>query len=633
MSDVFVSYKAEDRRRVKPLVEALEADGYSVWWDEQIGGGSAWRQAIETELNSAKCVVVAWSRRSVGQEGTFVQDEATRAQRRRVYVPVLIDKVHLPLGFGETQALPLTGWKGDRSDPRYQAVLAAVRRMTGEGAAGSAPQFVARSPVSRRAVLVGGGVAAAAAAGLGGWMVFKPGSAAAADRIAVLPFANLSGDPAQQYFSDGIAEELRSALGRLAALKVVGRTSSEAVRDEDAQTAARRLDVPHVLTGSVRRSPATIRVSAQLIDGDTGMERWSDSYDRPPGDAIKIQTDIAENVARALSVALGTAAKAALTVGGTNNPKAQNLLLQGAAVKGQETREGLERRIELIDAAIALDPNYAHAYGQKAILVLALFNAFSSDSQELARGRGEALSYASKAVSIAPNLPIAHGALAEIHRSNLDLKAAYAEYQRVFELESGNPDALRSYSRFVSAMGAHSKAIELANEALALDSLNAASYRTRASALFGARRYKDALDGLEEFRRKSPQLSRFAVLRGYGLTMLGRTEEARKAYAEGAEDDLFRLTGEAVLAARTGDPATALKRMGKINQLYGDAASYQYAEIHAQLGNVDQAFEALDRAWEIKDPGLLWAKTDPTLDPLRADRRFAALIDKIGFPS
>ena len=122
MSDVFVSYKAEDRRRVKPLVEALEADGYSVWWDEQIGGGTAWRHSIEVELNAAKCVIVAWSKRSVGPEGTFVQDEATRAQQRHVYVPVLIDKVHLPLGFGETQALPLASWKGSKADPHSLAV-------------------------------------------------------------------------------------------------------------------------------------------------------------------------------------------------------------------------------------------------------------------------------------------------------------------------------------------------------------------------------------------------------------------------------------------------------------------------------------------------------------------------------
>ena len=127
MSDVFVSYKAEDRARVCPLVEALEAEGLSVWWDAHIGGGDEWRDSIQQHLDEAKCVIVVWSKRSIGPEGHFVRDEATRAQRRHAYLPVRIDKVDPPLGFGETQAIPMIGWKGDRSDPRYQAVLAAAR--------------------------------------------------------------------------------------------------------------------------------------------------------------------------------------------------------------------------------------------------------------------------------------------------------------------------------------------------------------------------------------------------------------------------------------------------------------------------------------------------------------------------
>lgn len=126
MADVFVSYKAEDRRRVKPLVDALEADGLTVWWDAQIYGGSPWRETIETELSAAKCVVVAWSRRSVGPEGEFIRDEAMRAKQRYVYVPICIGKVDPPLGFGET-VIALEGWTGNRSDPRYQSVLEAVR--------------------------------------------------------------------------------------------------------------------------------------------------------------------------------------------------------------------------------------------------------------------------------------------------------------------------------------------------------------------------------------------------------------------------------------------------------------------------------------------------------------------------
>src|SRR4030095_7857226 len=121
-TDVFVSYKAEDRSRLVPLVEALEADGFTVWWDVHIGGGTNWHQYIEQHLEVAKCVVVAWSKRSVGHAGQFVRDEARRAQRLGSYVPVCLDDVEPPLGFGEIQALSLKGWKGDRSDPRFRAV-------------------------------------------------------------------------------------------------------------------------------------------------------------------------------------------------------------------------------------------------------------------------------------------------------------------------------------------------------------------------------------------------------------------------------------------------------------------------------------------------------------------------------
>src|SRR5688572_4196817 len=114
MADVFISYKAEDRRRVQPLVAALEADGLSVWWDARIGSGTGWRESIQEHLDQARCVLVIWSKRSVGRQGSFVHDEATRAQRRGIYLPVRIDRVEPPLGFGEIQARSLTGWKGDR---------------------------------------------------------------------------------------------------------------------------------------------------------------------------------------------------------------------------------------------------------------------------------------------------------------------------------------------------------------------------------------------------------------------------------------------------------------------------------------------------------------------------------------
>lgn len=338
--DVFLSYKAEDRARLKPLVEALEADGFTVWWDAQIGGGTNWHEDIEQHLDAAKCVLVAWSKRSVGHDGHFVRDEARRAQRRDVYVPVCLDPVDPPLGFGEIQALSLKGWKGDRDDPRFQAVADAVRsHISGEAGAHPHVDFH-EARVSRRTAVAGGAVVAAAVGGIGAWELLRPSPASAT--IAVLPFENLSGNPAQAYFADGIADEIRSALGRLGGLTVIGSASSQAVRNDDAKTAAKKLEVANILTGNVRQSPSTIRITAELIDGRTGADRWSQDYDRSPGDSIEIQSDIAANVAQALSVALGQAGRAALKIGGTGNAQAQDLLLQATAARDRDDKESAE---------------------------------------------------------------------------------------------------------------------------------------------------------------------------------------------------------------------------------------------------------------------------------------------------
>ena len=631
MSDVFVSYKAEDRKRVRPLVQALEADGYSVWWDEQIGGGAAWRQAIETELNAAKCVIVAWSKRSVGPEGTFVQDEATRAQQRHVYVPVTIDKVHLPLGFGETQALSLTGWKGDRSDPRYQAVLAAVQRIAG-GTSAPAPRRLAGTPVSRRAVVGGGAVAGAAIAGGAAWMLFKPGSDAS-DSIAVLPFANLSGDPAQGYFSDGIAEELRSALARLAGLKVVGRTSSEAVRKDDAETAARKLDVANILTGSVRQSPSTIRVAAQLIDGRNGIERWSQNYDRAPGDAIKIQTDIAENVARALSVTLGSAARRAITVGGTQNPEAQKLLFQALEAASPGQKQDLQQGMSLADAAIKLDPKYAEAYAHKAIFINWYASTYAKDVPELIQMRTDAMEIAKVALRLAPNLATGHRALAEIYRVRLDLGPALREFRRALELAPGDPGTLSDFSFMMGALGKGAEAIRLADQVIELDPLNINSYVTRYMALVASRRYDEAVSFSQDLERTRPHLFNWPEGVAWLLIAQNKLAEAEPYLRKAPADNYNRLVNEAVIFARTGNGNEVPAIIARLRQLYGDAASYQYAQIYAQAGDKDRAFAALGRAWEIRDSGLLKINIDPYMEPLRSDPRYRLLVDKMNFPA
>ena len=632
MSDVFVSYKAEDRRRVQPLVEALEADGLTVWWDAHIGGGDEWRRTIEQQLDAAKCVLVVWSKRSTAPEGRFVRDEATRAMERGVYLPVRIDNVRMPLGFGETQALSLTGWKGGGDDARCRAVLTAAHAIAdGKTFGDHAPhRFAAHA--SRRGVLTATAAAAVAAAGGGAWLFLKPGAAEAASSIAVLPFANLSSDPAQLYFSDGLTEELRSALSR-AGLQVVGRTSSEAVKNADAETAANKLGVANILTGSVRRSPSTIRVSAQLIKGSNGLERWSQNYDRKPGDELTIQSDIAQNVAQALSVALGRAAKAALAVGGTSNAAAQDLYLKARNhLRTEDSEASYRQAIGLLDSAITLDPKFADAYAWKSFAINFMTGTIAT-GPSFDAGYAQAVDMAKQAIALAPDLAAGHVALATAYEFQLNLPGALTEYRKADALPGVDVSSLLQQVIFLARIGAFSAALDLARQSQKRDPLNPVAFNREAYALAYSRRYAEAIPPIRRAVQLAPTISRNHALLGLCLLQLGRAGEAEAEYRKASPDDIYRMTGEAILFHRQGNRVASDQALQRAIQEFGDQASYQFAEIHAQRGDKERAFAALDRAWAIHDPGLTTLRVDPFLDPLRGDPRFVALERKLNFPS
>ena len=625
MTDLFVSYKAEDRARVAPLVHALQADGYSVWWDAEIGGGEEWRDTICKHLDAAERVIVVWSKKSVGPHGNFVRDEATRALKRRAYFPVRIDKVDPPLGFGEMQSLNLVGWKGDPQDRKYQALLTALR---GE----RPPASSARSRGIDRRTAVGGAAAAVAVAAVGGWALLRP-KAARADSIAVLPFANLSGDPAQDYFSDGIAEELRSALARIAGLKVVGRTSSEAVRDEDAKAAARKLSVANVLTGSVRRSPDLIRVNAQLLDGRNGIERWSEIYDRSPGDALDIQTDIATNVANALSFSLAQGG-ASVRLGGTSNPAAQDLYLKAMALRQMGMSEDVFRQVvKLFDAAIALDPKFAVAHAQKAIIQTDLAGLFSDTVADFERGYTVAAASAKRAISLAPELAAGHAALAEALAGLLDLRGADAEYRKAAATGENDATVMTEYGFFLSHTGRAAAGLRAAQRGVALDPLNPRARAALAQCLFELRRHAEAIRASQKVLEVAKVPPDIAFVRiGENYMFLGDVAKARESFARAPADNLFRLTAEAILEARTGNRQGSDERLDKVRKQYGDTAIYQQAEVLAQQRDVDAALASLERALEVRDPGLMSLMSDQYLEPLRAEPRFKALATKLGYP-
>jgi serine/threonine-protein kinase len=635
MADVFVSYKAEDRRRVQPLVQALQAEGLSVWWDEHIGAGDSWRETIERQLNEARTVVVVWSKRSVGPEGAFVREEATRAQRRGVYVPILIDAVSPPLGFGESQATSLKAWHGNRSDPHYLAFVEAIQRICGCVPSASTHERKRAPIVTRRTAIAGGAAATVAIAGAGGWALLRnSGGGASSDSIAVLPFQNLSGDPAQAYFSSGIAEEIRSALARIAGLKVAGSTSSEALRNDDAATVAKKLSVANILTGSVRQSASIIRITAELIDGSTGLDKWSQSYDRSPGDTIKIQTDIAANVAAALSAALGQVARTAITVGGTTDSAAHDLYLKARGqYRADDSEVSLREVLGLLDSATTLDPKFAGALALKSSVMTDLNGYYLSGSQRFEPGFVKAAAVARQAIALAPSLAAAHLALATVTFWQLNIGEAAPEFERGHALAGGDVDDLLAYADFVSTLDRQDEAIRLAREAQSRDPLNAAGFRLEANAQYCAGRLAGSAAAFRKTLALAPNRQLPRAFLAMTLAEMGKVDDAFAQLKQLPPDYLFRLVVEAIVYARQGNRAASDAALTRAQEVNGDAAHYQYADVHAQRGEPDEAFASLERAWAFRDPGLAILKRDALMRPIRGDPRFRAFLKRMNFPA
>jgi tetratricopeptide (TPR) repeat protein len=430
-----------------------------------------------------------------------------------------------------------------------------------------------------------------------------------------------------------LAEELRTALSRIPELKVVARTSSEKVRHDDIPTAARKLEVGNILTGSVRRSASMIRVNAQLIGGKDGLERWSEAYDRPVGDTLQIQADIAQKVAAALSIELGASERTALTLGGTGDPEAQDRYLKASdllLVTGSE--DSLQKAVRLLDEATRIDPKFAEAHAAKGRALRTLASQFASSAAEFDPGLDRAEAAAREALRHAPGLKSAYVTLASTRSAKLDFKGALAYFRKADVAASQDTSTILTYAWFVGNLGRAAEAIELINRATANDPLNPWPYEMKAWMLYVARRYAESVSTARDLLKWSPGRPYTLNVLGFSSMLLGKPGEARTAFAQMAPDSEWRTVGEGILAARTGDRAASERALSRLRGIAGDALSYQYAQIHAQMGEREQALAALDRAVEVRDPGLIFLPTDPFLDPLRSDPRFKALVGKLDYP-
>ena len=643
---VFLSYSRADQARAAQLAEALSQAGLTVWWDSLIEGGASFAKSIEAALLASDAVVVLWSATSVASD--WVLDEAAHGRDLHKLVPLSIDGTPPPLGFRQYQAIALPAATADRADPAaVAAVVRAVQAITRGASAparSSAGSGTAPANRSRRRVLVGGaaGVLLVAGGGLVAWRSgwFTAAAPASGSSVAVLPFENISGDAARAYFSDGLSEEVRATLARNLRLQVMAQSSSGQFRasDEGAVSIAGKLGVSYLLDGSVRWAGDTVRVAAELVDGRTGFSRWSQIFERKITDVFAVQSEIANAVASALVAQVAPAgdapadASAELAAsGGTRDVAAYDAYLRGQALYGLSSDEATDRAaMALFDKAVALDPGYAAAHAARARSLITFANVHAGVG-ETAAMYDQAIAAAELAVQLAPQYAAAHSTLAfALFQGRLDARAARAPFERSHALGGGEASVLARWALYCARTGRHELAADAMARALLRDRLNPSIHRAHGSIEYAARRFSESVAPMRKALEMNPKMSQAHAALGDALVNLGQLPEAQAEYAAEPIAD-FRLTGLAIAAHRNGQAEASRAAMDQLVSEEGDRVLYQQGQVLAQWGQLDAAARALQVARARGDSGLVYARNDPFLDPLRGDPRMATLLDSLGF--
>src|SRR6185437_301538 len=390
-----------------------------------------------------------------------------------------------------------------------------------------------------------------------------------------------------------------------------------------------------ILEGSVRRSGHTIRVTAQLINAVTGFEMWSKSYDRDLGDVLKLQTEIATAVAEALKVALLGDVSARIELGGTQNPAAFDAYLRGLK-ENESLRDPLRDTSNAIAAytqAIQLDPHYALSFAARSVALALYVQEGGTGSAGRAEGYQKAEADARRALALAPDLAQAHMALAHVLAfGKFDLAQATDEYERAVALAPGNAQVLRDSGDFTAYMGHFAASIAALRRAVVLDPLDLSDHTSLGNSLYLARRYGQAVAAYTEAISVDPGFKPIYGGRGFALLALGNLDGAR-ASCETNRDYWVNQWCLAIVYDKLGRHVDADAEIAKLKAAEGDAAAYQYATIYAQRGDRTRALQWLDTTMRLRDPGLLGLKTDPLVDPLRAEPRFRAALRKLNFPA
>ena len=572
MPDIFLSYTRDDQATARNFAEALAAEGFSVWWDVTLRSGEAYDRVTEKALKEARAVVVLWSKKSV--ESRWVRAEATLADRNKTLLPAMIEICERPIMFELTQAADLCHWAGNRADKVWLAFVADVKRFVAGEDAGHVDEAVPRANITGEP--------------------HRP-------CICVLPFANMSDDPQQEYFSDGISEDIITDLSKVSALSVISRNSAFTYkgRHVDLPRVARELGVSHILEGSVRKSGGRLRITAQLIDGVTNKHLWAERYDRDLNDIFALQDEISEAIVAALKLKLLPEEKSAIQQRGTNNIDAYNLYLMARQIYlagNSATSRGNEAVVRHCAGAIKIDENYARAWALMALAQVLQFNNGGSKDSGLAA--------AERALVLDGSLAEAHVARARALINLEDFDAAGDELKTALRLDPDSYEANVSAGLLCRRQNKLTEAIFYFEKGAVL---NKDSYFNlgRLTSIYveignseGARRTaKLALESTERALTQEPDNGMVMGHMAYALAVLGEREHVARLVVRGI----------------------SLEPRNNQMKVY-------FARAFLQLDDMEAALDLLDDTMKTGGRFYLTILSAPYYDPLRNHPRFKAMI-------
>ncbi|MGH8125292.1 MAG: TIR domain-containing protein [Rhodanobacteraceae bacterium] len=580
MADVFISYARADKARVAPLVAAIEARGWSVWWDPEISPGQEFDDQIEAEIDAAKAVLVVWTPVSVASR--WVRGEAREAAERGILVPVRFEQARLPMDVRAIHTTDLDGWREDPSHPSVQDCLHALAAM------------IARAPSEAGETPKGA----------------SPGAGKPAPKfsVCVLPFINMSGDPEQEYFSDGITEDIITDLSKVSVLAVTASSTAFRYKGQhaDIPKVVHDLKVTHVLEGSVRKAGGRVRINAQLIDGASGNHVWAERYDRDASDIFAIQDEISQAIVKALRLRLLPEEKRAIERRGTDSAEAHDLYLMARQlhVASSEDERAARAIVRTCERATEIDPKYADAW--------ALMAKGYQSLRDFGLGSDDGMNAAEKALALDPNLAEAHAVKGYILWMRGDMDAAVLEADIALNLDPESYEANRTAARlnyvqhrFQDAVRLYQKAATLMDSDVNSAAMLVATYAALGDAAGMRRAAERSLKRADAALAKDPTNVGIIAYSATALGALGEGERAKirmqRAMLIDPDNWTMRYNFACMVCRSLKDKQTALKLMKTLLETAtASLLEYSKADAAFELLHEDPCYQAMVAAAEAR---------------------------------